>query len=66
MSHLLIILACSDSDKLANEIADCYGLQIAKFEKQGFSDGEFQISINETVEGVMYLSFKVRYRHQII
>ena len=51
MSHRVKILACSASDKLANEIADCYGLQIAKFEKQGFSDGEFQISINETVRG---------------
>ena len=51
MSHRVKILACSASDKLADEIADCYGLQIAKFEKQGFSDGEFQISINETVRG---------------
>ena len=51
MTHRVKILACSASDKLANEIADCYGLQIAKFEKQGFSDGEFQISINETVRG---------------
>ena len=51
MSHRVKILACSASDKLANEIADCYGSQIAKFEKQGFSDGEFQISINETVRG---------------
>ena len=51
MSHRVKILACSASDKLANEIADCYGLPIAKFEKQGFSDGEFQISINETVRG---------------
>ena len=49
MAHRVKILACSASDKLANEIADCYGLQIANFEKQGFSDGEFQISINETV-----------------
>ena len=51
MAHRVKILACSASDKLANEIANCYGLQIAKFEKQGFSDGEFQISINETVRG---------------
>lgn len=51
MAHRVKILACSASDKLAKEIADCYGLQIAKFEKQGFSDGEFQISINETVRG---------------
>ena len=51
MSHRVKILACSASDKLANEIADSYGLPIAKFEKQGFSDGEFQISINETVRG---------------
>ena len=51
MAHRVKILACSASDKLANEIADSYGLQIAKFEKQGFSDGEFQISINETVRG---------------
>ena len=51
MAHRVKILACSASNKLANEIADCYGLQIAKFEKQGFSDGEFQISINETVRG---------------
>ena len=51
MAHRVKILACSASEKLANEIADCYGLQIAKFEKQGFSDGEFQISINETVRG---------------
>ncbi len=51
MSHRVKILACSASDKLANEIANCYGLPIAKFEKQGFSDGEFQISINETVRG---------------
>ena len=43
MAHRVKILACSASDKLSNEIADCYGLKIAKFEKQGFSDGEFQI-----------------------
>ena len=51
MSHRVKILACSASDKLANEIADKYGQSIAEYEMQGFSDGEFQISINETVRG---------------
>ena len=51
MSHRVKILACSASDKLANEIADKYGQSIAEYERQSFSDGEFQISINETVRG---------------
>ena len=51
MSHRVKILACSASDKLANEIADKYGQSIAEYEMQSFSDGEFQISINETVRG---------------
>ena len=51
MSHRVKILACSASDKLANEIAYKYGQSIAEYERQSFSDGEFQISINETVRG---------------
>ena len=51
MSHRVKILACSASDKLANEIANKYGQSIAEYERQNFSDGEFQISINETVRG---------------
>ena len=51
MSHRVKILACSASDKLANEIAGKYGQSIAEYERQSFSDGEFQISINETVRG---------------
>ena len=51
MSHRVKILACSASDKLANEIANKYGQSIAEYERQSFSDGEFQISINETVRG---------------
>ena len=51
MSHRVKILACSASDKLANEIAYKYGQSTAEYERQSFSDGEFQISINETVRG---------------
>ena len=34
MSHRVKILACSASDKLANEIADKYGQSIAEYERQ--------------------------------
>ncbi len=45
------IFACSQSTALANDIADAYGLGIGKINKNIFSDGEFQISFEETIRG---------------
>ena len=51
MSHKVKILACSASKILASEIAKSYGQPLADVELQKFSDGEFGISIKETVRG---------------
>jgi len=45
------ILACSNSIAIAKKIASVYGKELSKTEFQRFSDGEFQVSINETVRG---------------
>ncbi len=45
------IFACSQSTALAKDIADAYGLGIGKINKNIFSDGEFQISYEETIRG---------------
>jgi len=45
------IFACSQSTALAKDIADSYGLGLGKINKNIFSDGEFQISFEETIRG---------------
>lgn len=45
------IFACSQSTALAKDIADAYGLGMGKINKNIFSDGEFQISFEETIRG---------------
>ena len=45
------IFACSQSTALAKDIADAYGLGLGKINKNIFSDGEFQISFEETIRG---------------
>lgn len=45
------IFACSQSTALAKDIADAYGLGMGKINKNIFSDGEFQISYEETIRG---------------
>ena len=51
MEEKVKILACSNSIGIANKIAAVYGKALAKTELQKFSDGEFQVSIKETVRG---------------
>jgi ribose-phosphate pyrophosphokinase len=51
MEEKVKILACSNSIVIANKIASVYGKALAKTELQRFSDGEFQVSIKETVRG---------------
>jgi ribose-phosphate pyrophosphokinase len=51
MSHRVKILSCSATEPLSTDIAKSYGQSLVKVEKQQFSDGEFGISINETVRG---------------
>ena len=51
MSHRVKILACSASQSLAAQIAQSYGQPLADVELQKFSDGEFGVSIKETVRG---------------
>jgi ribose-phosphate pyrophosphokinase len=51
MSHRVKILACSSSEPLAIEIANSYGQALGEVEVQKFSDGEFGVSIKETVRG---------------
>ena len=45
------IFACSSSIELAQEIAKSYGLEIGKSKKTVFSDGEFQVSFEESLRG---------------
>ena len=51
MSGKVKILSCSNSKPLAEKIAESYGQKLAECELQKFSDGEFQVSIKETVRG---------------
>ena len=51
MSHKVKILACSASEPLAKQIAKSYGQELGEVELQKFSDGEFGVSIKETVRG---------------
>ncbi|MCD6543303.1 MAG: ribose-phosphate pyrophosphokinase [Flavobacteriaceae bacterium] len=45
------IFACSQSTKLAKKIANEYGMVIGKVKKNIFSDGEFQVSYEESIRG---------------
>jgi len=45
------IFACTESGKLAKNIADAYGLELGKSTKRVFSDGEFQVSFDESIRG---------------
>ena len=45
------IFSCSQSHDLATSIAKGFGVKLGKIKFSNFSDGEFQISINETVRG---------------
>ena len=45
------IFACSQSTVLAQKIADAYGIKIGKERKNNFSDGEFQVSFEESIRG---------------
>ena len=51
MSHKVKILACSSSRPLAKQIAKSYGQELGEVDLQKFSDGEFGVSIKETVRG---------------
>ena len=45
------IFPCSQSIELAKKIANEYGIAIGKIKKNIFSDGEFQISFEESIRG---------------
>lgn len=45
------IFACSQSTELAKKIANEYGIVIGKIKKNIFSDGEFQVSFEESIRG---------------
>ncbi len=45
------IFACSQSIVLAKEIAEAYGYELGKSKKNVFSDGEFQVSFEESIRG---------------
>ncbi len=45
------IFPVSQSIELAQDIADAYGLELGKMNKNIFSDGEFQISFEESIRG---------------
>ena len=45
------IFACSDSVALAQKIAKSYGLPLGEAKKTTFSDGEFQVSYEESIRG---------------
>jgi len=45
------IFACSDSLPLAKKIADSFGFPLGKSKKTVFSDGEFQVSYEESIRG---------------
>ena len=45
------LFACSQSLELAQKIADAYGGQLGKSRKNVYSDGEFQVSFEESIRG---------------
>lgn len=45
------IFACSQSEVLARKIAEAYGTEIGLSKKIVFSDGEFQVSFEESIRG---------------
>ena len=45
------LFACSQSTELAQKIADEYGGELGKSTKNVFSDGEFQVSFDESIRG---------------
>jgi ribose-phosphate pyrophosphokinase len=45
------IFASSQSTELAEKIADHYGAELGKVRKNKFSDGEFQVSFEESIRG---------------
>ncbi|MBJ2174006.1 ribose-phosphate pyrophosphokinase [Aureibaculum sp. A20] len=45
------LFACSQSVELATEIAAAYGCKLGKSKKNVFSDGEFQVSFEESIRG---------------
>ncbi len=45
------IFACEESKELAKEIAKSYGQKLGKSKKIVFSDGEFQVSFEESLRG---------------
>lgn len=45
------IFACVDSIPLATKIAESYGLPLGKSKRTVFSDGEFQVSYEESIRG---------------
>lgn len=45
------IFACSQSTVLAKKIADEYGVELGLSKKNIFSDGEFQVSFEESIRG---------------
>ena len=51
MENAVKILAGSASNYLAEQIAKAYGTELGEVNLQQFSDGEIQVSIEETVRG---------------
>ena len=45
------IFACTQSQKIGQEIAKAYGTKLGKISFHHFSDGEFQPSYEETIRG---------------
>jgi len=45
------IFACSQSLELAEKIARSFGIELGKSKKNTFSDGEFQVSFEESIRG---------------
>ena len=45
------LFACTQSVELASKIADAYGAEVGKSKKNVFSDGEFQVSFEESIRG---------------
>jgi len=43
--------ACTESIELATKIADVYGAELGNSKRLNFSDGEFQVSYEETIRG---------------
>ncbi len=45
------LFACTESIELAKKIADAYGAELGNSKRTNFSDGEFQVSYEETIRG---------------